>query len=568
MRRRLQKYVSLRGETYQLRLPIPKDLQSRVGRREFRWSIGTMEKTIAKRRGLEGTLAFVHFCDRLRRMPEMTQDTITALARELYEELCQTWRPCGPKQPGDVGRWLEEQDFYTEEAIAGFKDAIETRQHSGEDFSEAARRAFQHGVDWDALSPLEQLQVLEALSRARIEFFQFTRFRTTSLVEPYEPSDPILATSGTVQSIANSVSGQVPTYDGISVGEAVEKFLAAGMQMGISGQGPWKPATLRYPQSALKWFIDLVGVERPVKSITVDDVRKFRDGCAQLRKRVPRSEHFCKAQTEKAELRVDPKTAHGVFAWLKTFLNWLEAEGYISQVPGQSLKIPAPAKPMSQARRSFTKAEIEMLLKSPLFSGSKSKAARHIPGAYKSKDDDFWIPLVLLMTGARLNEIVDLKAGSAKVDGEEVSHFDLSFANQELKTHSSERKIPIHPLLLEVGFADFVAKRQAHGKKEFLFSGIKTEGKRSNYYSKKLGRYLKRIGLNDPQIVTHSFRHSFKDILRDAQVPDDAINRLTGHSDGSVASKYGSGASLTTLKEHLEGSDFGVTLEIRKILLS
>jgi hypothetical protein len=315
MSRRLPKYISRRGEAYQLRLSIPKDLQRRIGRREFRWSIRTSERSVAERRGLEGTLAFANFCDRLRSMPELTQDAIAALARGLYDELCETWRPRGPEKPGDIDRWQEQQDIYTEEAIAGFKEAIETRQYSSEDRSVASSRATQHGVTWEALSPLEQLQILEALNRARVEFFQFTQFRAESLVDPYEPRDPLLAAPRPVQSIANSASGQAPAHDGITVGDAVQKFLEAGTQMGISGRGPWKPATLRYPQNALKWFMDLKGAEQSVKSITVDDVRKFRDGCAHLRKQVPRSEHFTNAQTEKAELRVDPKTAHGVFVW-------------------------------------------------------------------------------------------------------------------------------------------------------------------------------------------------------------------------------------------------------------
>ena len=61
--------------------------------------------------------------------------------------------------------------------------------------------------------------------------------------------------------------------------------------------------------------------------------------------------------------------------------------------------------------------------------------------------------------------------------------------------------------------------------------------------------WLDSIGFDDPRYVVHSFRHGFKDRLRAAGVPEDVQRALMGHSDGSVASGYGSGFPLSVLRE-------------------
>ena len=44
--------------------------------------------------------------------------------------------------------------------------------------------------------------------------------------------------------------------------------------------------------------------------------------------------------------------------------------------------------------------------------------------------------------------------------------------------------------------------------------------------------------------VVHSLRGNLKDLLRDAGVPKDTNDYLTGHGSGDVAGQYGSGPSL------------------------
>jgi integrase len=57
--------------------------------------------------------------------------------------------------------------------------------------------------------------------------------------------------------------------------------------------------------------------------------------------------------------------------------------------------------------------------------------------------------------------------------------------------------------------------------------------------------------VKDPKKTLHSLRHSMKDSLRNSGCPEELAKSLLGHSDGSVASRYGSGYTLEVMREAL-----------------
>ena len=65
--RRVQHLVA-RGRGFQVRLPVPADVQCLLRRKELRWSVRTRDPKLAARRVLNATLAFHGLCDKLRRM--------------------------------------------------------------------------------------------------------------------------------------------------------------------------------------------------------------------------------------------------------------------------------------------------------------------------------------------------------------------------------------------------------------------------------------------------------------------------------------------------------------------
>ena len=66
-----------------------------------------------------------------------------------------------------------------------------------------------------------------------------------------------------------------------------------------------------------------------------------------------------------------------------------------------------------------------------------------------------------------------------------------------------------------------------------------------------LMKRLRKV-VKDPKKSIHSLRHSMKDALRNSGCPEELGKALLGHSDGSVASRYGSGYTLDVLRQAME----------------
>lgn len=92
---------------------------------------------------------------------------------------------------------------------------------------------------------------------------------------------------------------------------------------------------------------------------------------------------------------------------------------------------------------------------------------------------------------------------------------------------------------------DYVASLPKDGR---LFPDLKPVA-----YSKRFGRLLLRVGLDDPNLVFHSFRHTFKDACRAAGIAEEVHDRLTGHAGaGGIGRRYGEGVPLKVLAEAVQ----------------
>ena len=153
----------------------------------------------------------------------------------------------------------------------------------------------------------------------------------------------------------------------------------------------------------------------------------------------------------------------------------------------------------------------------------------------------YWLPLLALYTGARVEELAQLMVGDIKyVDG--LGHYINicdDAAHQQLKNSSSRRRIPIHPVLIACGFIDYVGQQQ---KSSLLFPHLKanTRGKLGGYFSNFFSGYLRqKVKISDSRKVFHSFRHTFKDACRQVGIEEAVHDALTGHTGKSVGRKYG-----------------------------
>ncbi len=162
----------------------------------------------------------------------------------------------------------------------------------------------------------------------------------------------------------------------------------------------------------------------------------------------------------------------------------------------------------------------------------------------------YWLPLLALFTGARIEELAQLRPEDVYEEGYTDSHGTErkawvlritgdQTAGQDIKTESSERRVPLHAELLRSGFVKYVQAAQGHSR---IFYQLRrdSQGSESGNYSKWFGRYLRGpCKVTDERMVFHSFRHTFKHLARLADISTEVNNALTGHITGEVADNYG-----------------------------
>ena len=169
----------------------------------------------------------------------------------------------------------------------------------------------------------------------------------------------------------------------------------------------------------------------------------------------------------------------------------------------------------------------------------------------KEEPHKIWIPLILLFTGARTNEIAQLYVEHIK-EKEGIHLFKIKDEqeDQSTKNSSSNREVPIHQTLIDLGFLKYV-EYQKKLNKDRLFSELYlTKNKGYGQHFGKIFNEFKYTWLdeeakeklnnnNEILLDLHSFRHSFTTALRRGEVSDDYISSILGHKKNQTQ-RYGS----------------------------
>ncbi len=163
------------------------------------------------------------------------------------------------------------------------------------------------------------------------------------------------------------------------------------------------------------------------------------------------------------------------------------------------------------------------------------------------------MPLLGLFTGMRLSECCQLTVEDVAVrDGVDVI-LVRGGDGKKVKTAAARRVIPVHPELKRCGFLAF-AEAQREAKHDRLFPELKRD--RRGYYSdpfqKWFSRFLGKAGAKQPKTSFHSFRHNFRDALREANVGREPMLALGGWAGQGVADQvYGGGLRPRTLAKEI-----------------
>ncbi|QDZ29892.1 hypothetical protein FAY22_19145 [Noviherbaspirillum sp. UKPF54] len=239
-----------------------------------------------------------------------------------------------------------------------------------------------------------------------------------------------------------------------------------------------------------------------------------------------------------------PQNINMHLASLIKLLNYAVRLDLIKTNEASGLAVKAPSG--EKARRSFDLLALKSIFSSPVYT------AGHRPKG-GGGDASYWIPLLALFTGARLEELCQLHPHDVMQvpyhdEGSENSAWVIRITDdgegQGLKNAGSRRRVPLHPELERLGFVEYVQQAKAEGRKRIFHKLVPSiDGKESGNFSKWFGRYLRDVcKVADKRMVFHSFRHLFKEVLREAEIPKEINDALTGHESGDVGDKYGGDA--------------------------
>lgn len=236
----------------------------------------------------------------------------------------------------------------------------------------------------------------------------------------------------------------------------------------------------------------------------------------------------------------------------KQFCNYLILNELLTSNPFDVVKVKSSPSLASSQRAKWTIRQLQTLFRHPNFANPIGMNDCQIP--VQKKREDYWIPILLLLTGARTGEICQLHTKDVRcVNGIWVLDINDSGGNgKSVKNEASKRLIPIHRQLIELGFLNYVKMR--HDARENQLFSIKPYGKNMSWseaFGKRFAKVQKSIGLTGKGRPTlHSFRHTFIDKAQSIGIAENELCDVVGHTKKNITyGRYGKRIDVEKMQE-------------------
>jgi integrase len=311
---------------------------------------------------------------------------------------------------------------------------------------------------------------------------------------------------------------------------------------------------------------DIIGPSTPITGITRETCRDLFEtlrwlpvNFSKIYSDLSAREAAAMGKSDPQVRTINPTNLNAYMARFSSLLNWAVAEEYIGRNPSKGLQLAETVRPQDR-RRPLSLQQLQRIFTAPVYTGCKDEQGGYaVPGPAIAAGARYWIALVGLLSGARLNEICQLDIADIRhIEG--VACFVITedslvgTMDKSLKNKASARIVPVHPILLELNFMDFVEQKRKSGVlKLFDDLPLGAKGFRSVAYSRWFSRFLISASASAPLTCFHSFRHGFRDAARNARIDRDIVLRLGGWSTGGgqseAADAYGVGYHPAVLYE-------------------
>ena len=333
----------------------------------------------------------------------------------------------------------------------------------------------------------------------------------------------------------------------------------------------------RSPKKALEYGLafvilrEIVGANESAVEITRDHCRRMRDLLCRLptnsTKRYPGLTLIETAQrADRDDLRrISPTTINGYLTKIGTLFRWAVRERYMDDNPAEGLQVSIKGVRKNELRKPFSEDQLKLIFSAPLYTGCLNDAAGYaISGPKIVRGTRFWVPLIALYSGLRLNEICQLHTSDVitinKIKCINVNDDTESTDNpKRLKSAAAKRIVPVHNELLNIGLENYFERSNRRGN-ERLFPDLRrdTRGYYSDALQKWFSRFLDKSKAKRERTSFHSFRHNFRDALRRAGISEEMARELGGWADQSTSSIYGQGFDIASKNEAMQMVEYPI----------
>tara|TARA_R110001583_G_scaffold76235_1_gene208930 strand:- start:19358 stop:20677 length:1320 start_codon:yes stop_codon:yes gene_type:complete len=343
----------------------------------------------------------------------------------------------------------------------------------------------------------------------------------------------------------------------LSLNDAIERYLLSREKEGLI-----REKTLQMLRAKLTLLLRILG-DKPVNLIKYVDAEHFKNTLLTLPPNINKSPIYRDLTiTEIIETKPHKTmsliSVQGYVDYARTFMNWTIRNEWATKNHFCGIKVPNKKRP-HEFRQRWKDDELSRLFSSPIHQSLEFSHPYY-----------YWLPLLGLYTGARLNELAQLHLDDIiQIDGLWCIRIDDTHDDQRLKNQSSRRIIPLHKSLLEFGVLRYIEELRADDQLRLFPTLTSHRDGYGHYASRWFERLRTRLGLTNTgrKIDFHSFRHTIADELKQVNTPEPITAALLGQVNSNITyGRYGKEISLTAISEAINTINFPCIYQINKYI--
>ena len=329
-------------------------------------------------------------------------------------------------------------------------------------------------------------------------------------------------------------------------------------------------------ETKCRQLVRVVG-DMDIKAVTRDTILEF----LKLLKQMPCNMNKVKEHEGKAVLEIiaenngktlSDTTVGNYLGRISSFFAWAYRVGHIDRNPADGIKFCRKNKVRpDEQRKAYTRNDLNKLVDAYV----QQEEADNLKLA--TSPERFWLPFISLYSGMRLNEICQLHVNDIEQDSDsKIWYFNVDGSDDDsktVKTASGRRLIPVHPVLISLGFLEYHASIVASNKPRLWMGLTKSvRGYHRNFAYWFLGHnkakgFLRKYVTMDDKLNFHSFRHTFVNELKQGMVDKLIVAEIAGHSNrGETFGRYGKPYELKIKLDAMKVLDYSIDLEKMKLL--